>query len=787
MDLIKTFLETVFCKYEYREDMIDTLLRIRSKSPEKQLLLINEVSFVNAARVEHPELSDDNIRLIYKMFSDRWSQMENCRSANIFNSLLVFVNEMIVMQKCIPRVCFNHLFRWYELSQIVGEDLLVCAYLAGKELYFDKDRTDFNWPRILQTDHIELNNCFKREGLTELHQHLKASTDVFGISWACLMNHVTQRKHDFTEVFCDNSEIAQRMYEKYVEAATIRLQLYKHIFVKHKIDLNTIRNARFNAQMGNLSNLQADINIVTTTGCCNCHLDYAWGQMNDDTEIFAGERKLLYAVLCRIYRTGNPILTVMLHHYLLTKARIREQMVQINRNTGFANFNRYEKRKEIFIEKYPKYSKLLKSIPEYEAITKHGVRYVETRISPSAPYEVLRRGICATRKLINSNIGRRQNDCRIIYHFIKKMDTMPDSDLLPRNHRVRLEVGNQAKAMHKLFGGKYKFVGIDAANSEMFCRPEVFAHAYRYLDMDGIRRTYHVGEDYFDLTDGLRAIDEAIFFLRMRHGDRLGHCIALGINPKMYYESHRYHIPIPQQILLDNLVWLYFASKQLDVTLPPKVEIMILEKFRNYAQIYGAPSIEDYYHSMLLRGNSPYHDEYQPFSHIIRDWNSLSLDDRSLVSDNWEKPHIKDLFRRYHFDVLVKREGDKVVDFEIPREYPDIIAKMQDRMMVKIAKFNIAIECCPTSNVKIASLSRYEYHPIFRLLPICNDGLVHPVVTVNTDDLGIFSTSLENEYALLALALLKQHDNSGRYLYDNRQVMWWIESLLRNSNAFRFA
>ena len=235
---------------------------------------------------------------------------------------------------------------------------------------------------------------------------------------------------------------------------------------------------------------------------------------------------------------------------------------------------------------------------------------------------------------------------------------MPASDLLPRNHRVRLEVGNQAKAMHKLIGGKYKFVGIDATNSEMFCRPEVFAHAYRYLDMDGIRRTYHVGEDYFDLTDGLRAIDEAIFFLRMRHGDRLGHCIALGINPKMYYESHRYHIPIPQQILLDNLVWLYFASKQLDVTLPPKVEIMILENFRNYAQIYGAQSIEDYYHSMLLRGNSPYHDEYQPFSHIIRDWNSLSLDDRSLVSDNWEKPHIKDLFRRYHLAVLVKREGD---------------------------------------------------------------------------------------------------------------------------------
>lgn len=788
MDLIKTFLETAFCKYEYRRPALDTLMEIRGKAPDEQMLMIDCESFVNTARAEHPELSDDNLRLIYSMFRDRWSRVDDRGRRNIFHSLLSFADETVTMCNGVPRVSFNNLFRWYELSQVVGEDLIVCAFLAGKELFADKPRIDFGWPRILRTSNVELNDCFDREGLAELHQHLKASTCVFGISWACLMNHVTLRRHDFSMVYDDDPRLAQRMYERYVEAAAIRLQLWRSVNGE-KMELRKIDDACFNMQLGNLSELQSDINIASAHPSGGWRPDYAWGTMTEDTEIFAGERKLLYMVFRRIFLTGDMKLTALLHHYVLTKAGIRERMVQINRNTGFANFNRYETRKEIFLYEYPKYSELLKSVPVYEAMKKHDVRYVETRIVPGAPYRKLKRELHRTERLICRNIAAdSSDDCRIIYHFIKKRDAFPYSESLPRNHRVRMEVRHKAVALHGLFGNQRhrRAVGIDAANSEMFCRPEVFAHAYRYLDLCGVRRTFHVGEDYFDLTDGLHAIDEAVFFLGMRHGDRLGHGIALGIDPQMYYEARHFHVPVPLQVLLDNLVWMYFTSKKFNVTLPPKVEIMILERFRTYARIYGRPSIEDYYYSILLRGNSPYHDSYMPYAQIIRDWDSMAHDDRRVVRENWEIPHIRRLFMRYHFDTDVKREGGKVVDFEVPREYPGVMALMQDRMMEKIAKRNIAVECCPTSNVRIGSLGRYDNHPVFRLLPPCGDGLVRPVATVNTDDIGIFSTSLDNEYALLALALLKKRDGDGRHIYDSRQVMRWIESLLRNGNAFRF-
>ena len=82
--------------------------------------------------------------------------------------------------------------------------------------------------------------------------------------------------------------------------------------------------------------------------------------------------------------------------------------------------------------------------------------------------------------------------------------------------------------------------GIDACANEIGCRPEVFAQYYRYLldysykEEDGsshnLMATYHVGEDFFDIVDGLRAIDEVMLFCGIYSGCRLGHALALGIN-----------------------------------------------------------------------------------------------------------------------------------------------------------------------------------------------------------------------------------------------------------------
>lgn len=784
MDLIRLFVETAFCR-------VDQAPPVRGSCPRSRSLLISEAQFVESARIEHTELSDDQIRLIYQLFRDDWSTDDKSGRKNIFHSLIHFTRPMLVVGQHMPCLVFNNLFRWYEIAQIVGEELLVCAFLADRERFpgSHQERTHFAWSTILPTDNMELNDRIRRGEAADLHQHLKASTDVFGISWICLMNHVMHRMRHFSKLYAASQHAqASQVYAHYIEAAAIRLQLYRQVVLGKPLDRNAIYEACRKAQYGDVSALQSAIHLEQNRHDGSGQLDYACAPRTRETDLFTGERRLLYRTLRTIYETGDPVLTALLHNYLLTKTKIRQHLVQLNKNAGFANFDRYEQRKEVFIEPYPRYANLLKSLPAYEAMQQHGVHYLETRVAPRAPF----RSLCAahreTKRLLERHLtGEQRSRCQLIYHFIKKEDKEALSGYVPRNHRVRMEIRNQAIALQALLDRSEGFAGIDAANSEFFCRPEVFAHAYRYLSHNDIRRTYHVGEDYFDLTDGLRAISEACFLLDLQAGDRLGHCIALGMDPQHYYQTHRFHIPLPQQVLLDNLVWLHFTAQHGNVVLPPRIEGLIRERYRDLSGMYGSPPMEDYYYSMQLRGNSPYHESLHPGAHILRDWESAALDRRKRIRESWENEDIRRLFTKYHFNARVRAEGAKVVDFKVPACYPEVIRQMQDQLMIQLSKRRIAIECCPTSNLKIGRLERYEHHPIFRMWPLERDRRLSPTVTVNTDDLGIFATSLDNEYALLLLALLKQKDDGLQLKYTRLQALEWVEELVRNSRVFRFA
>ena len=107
---------------------------------------------------------------------------------------------------------------------------------------------------------------------------------------------------------------------------------------------------------------------------------------------------------------------------------------------------------------------------------------------------------------------------------------------------------------------------------------------------------------------------------------------------------------------------------------------------------------------------------------------------------------------------------------------------MQERMGQELERLGIMIECNPTSNYLIGTFRRYDLHPIFRFN---NSGLVRTdgtfvhapqlSVSINTDDLGIFDTSLEGEYAVLAAALEKAETPDGRQLYTKDSIYQYLE------------
>ena len=50
---------------------------------------------------------------------------------------------------------------------------------------------------------------------------------------------------------------------------------------------------------------------------------------------------------------------------------------------------------------------------------------------------------------------------------------------------------------------------------------------------------------------------------------------------------------------------------------------------------------------------------------------------------------------------------------------------------------------------------------------------------INTDDQGVFDTSLENEYAIMTIALKKTKDENNQLLYDLEDIYAWIDYVRR--------
>ena len=73
-------------------------------------------------------------------------------------------------------------------------------------------------------------------------------------------------------------------------------------------------------------------------------------------------------------------------------------------------------------------------------------------------------------------------------------------------------------------------------------------------------------------------------------------------------------------------------------------------------------------------------------------------------------------------------------------------------------------------------------------MPVRSDRTPYPLsVTENTDYLGVFSTSLPNEFSLLALALMKMKDTDGKHMYSSQEIYDWVERIVKNGNKFSFS
>ena len=99
--------------------------------------------------------------------------------------------------------------------------------------------------------------------------------------------------------------------------------------------------------------------------------------------LLAGERRFLYecykASVSNVFTERQKN---VFYCYLSIRTHFRGELIQINRQVGFANFSNYQDRKEIFIEGQTEYENELIRLALNETMRKQNIVSLEARMCP---------------------------------------------------------------------------------------------------------------------------------------------------------------------------------------------------------------------------------------------------------------------------------------------------------------------------------------------------------------------------------------------------------------------
>lgn len=587
-------------------------------------------------------------------------------------------------------------------------------------------------------------------GLNDLHVHLNGTTETDAI-WVYMLHHQDETLRDFAKMYHKNSGLRKLAEQILPDFTPLRLQT----FLSHARQLR-------NDMLTMVSALEHKSVVACTK------IDYLWKNFTSEKGFgpMIGEILFLLIVYAELRKTQNQILARKLHHYLLIKGIVHQFCVQQKNQVGFPQFQMITNSSfRDGIEK--SYEQRFLQLAGSGCTIHTGM--IEGRFSPKETatenYKLLHR----IEKGFNNAItkldksGRMSGLCSmqlaLVAHFIKKPESKTSKKFEIRHYFLRKELEKKAYSLATTMNtkkGKQLIVGIDAASSELDAGPEVFAPIFRFLSRCGIKHiTYHAGEDFRHILSGIRTIVEAISFLGMKTGDRIGHGTALGIDPALWMERVNAVCYIPQGEWLDDLVFIWNlirCNETLSDLTPslPRIESAIAELS---TVVYG-----HYIHPSLLQKVwqlRAYDPECLFDKRNVRESLALyEMDEIRHYKEIMKDENVKELMSKYH----APNEGsvfspcriayDKLIEVKIGKFLScEQLRIVQNWVLGEVSRKGIVIEALPTSNLRISYYNAINEYHIGRWTNNKTANVTMPAVVIGSDDPGIFMTNIYNEYA----------------------------------------
>lgn len=461
----------------------------------------------------------------------------------------------------------------------------------------------------------------------------------------------------------------------------------------------------------------------------------------------------------------------LFHFYILINGLFNKLFVMQSRFHGFEEFSKYT------LSGIRKASENFKENVRFLQLAGNDLRNIkqmEGRFSPSGTEKDIAKTI---HHIVNSwdSFNEIQNkecsaqhlsDMTLIAHFIKSLNGKYGRFFFKEyREKVEAQAGALVRFKKSMSRESSFLIGIDAASSEFSTPPEVFAVAYRILKDGGFRHfTFHAGEDFFHLLGGIRAVYEAIMFLDLQRGDRIGHAAALGLSSKIWLDNIGCKMLIRKGEYLDDLIFAYqLLEKTTDVKIQGKIPLLI-NKINNLCfDVYGQ------YFSPFVQVKA-WQDRCKSPKEVFGKAERNLTDDLRLYRSYLEMRGNKN----NKYDEIIEIATCEFFDAnELTHLQLMVLQVMHDK--------EIVIETLPTSNVKIGHHHSYaSYH-------LCNwykwakiDHKPLPPIVLGTDDAGIFATNIFNEYCNVYCQLM----------YDKKlnaiDIIKFIEELNYNSKLYSF-
>ena len=308
---------------------------------------------------------------------------------------------------------------------------------------------------------------------------------------------------------------------------------------------------------------------------------------------------------------------------------------------------------------------------------------------------------------------------------------------------------------------KIKIAGIDVTGRDYLASPDVFTDYIKSLREQNadLHFTYHAGEDFFHILDGLRTIFEIVQFLEYGANDRIGHASAAGVAPSLWVDNLGGTVPMPQGMYLDDLIFACHLIESRQIASLTGVVDKVKAKIQELAHnVYGeGNTYENLKDTWLLRKESP--------GYVLQ----------KTSKDEKESLYYKYLKERSEYERII------AVDcYEFFNE--DNLVILQKEIMKILSEKGITIETMPTSNITIG------HHHSFRSYHLATwmrwkEEFEIPDIVLGTDETGVFPTNIKNEYANVYDLLVQ---NNGLSDDEKEEVKRYVRSIFEKSREKAF-